>query len=641
MAKPMTPVPFTDVTLNDVFWRPRMDTNRDVTLEINYKHNKSTGRLGQFTWKPGDHHEPHIFWDSDVAKWMEAVAYSLTTHPDKSWEKRLDAVIDDLEAMQQKDGYLNTHFILVEPGERWRNIKGEHELYCAGHLIEAAVAYFYATGKRKFLDIMCRYADCIDKTFGPKKGQKRGYPGHQELELALVKLYHATDEKRYLDLATFFVNERGKRPNGKHYYDVEAEARGASCDRDHAYCQAHVPLREQTQVVGHAVRAMYLYAGAADVAAETNDTGLLKALDRLWDNLVNKRMHVTGGIGPTSQNEGFTFDYDMPDETAYLETCAAIGLVFWAHRLTQFHRDRKYSDVMELALYNGMLSGVSLSGDRFFYENPTASFLRMRGIQHGESEFYRYQRSAWFGCACCPTNVVRIMASLSGYQYSVDRNAVYTHLYAAGKATVNVAGQQVAITQSTKYPWKETVNFTVRPERDAEFTLALRIPGWCRNATCDVNGKRVKLDAITRKGYAHITRTWSKGDKVKLVLDMPVERIEAHPSARQPAGMAALKRGPVLYCLEQVDNFEGLHDLRLPADAKLTAKWEPDLLGGVVTLNGKAKKRKGDQWKRTKTDGKLFSHDRSKLESVTIKAVPYYAWCNRDLGEMRTWILEG
>ncbi len=633
MPRNLTPVPFTNVVLDDIFWRPRIDTNRNVTLEINYKHNRNTGRLGQFTWKKGDHHEPHIFWDSDVAKWMEAVAYSLTTHPDASWEKRLDKVIDELADMQAKDGYLNTHFQLVEPKKRWTNTKDCHELYCAGHLMEAAVAYFYATGKRKFLDVMSRYADHIAKVFGPGRGQKRGYPGHQEIELALVKLYHATGEKRYLKLSEFFINERGQK-NGKFYND-EAKALGVEPHRDYAYAQAGKPVREQTEVTGHAVRAMYLYSGMADIAAETGDKTLLKALDKLWHNLAHKRMHVTGGIGPTSQNEGFTFDYDMPDDSAYLETCAAIGLVFWAHRLLQYHRDSEYADVMELAMYNGMLAGVSLSGDKFFYDNPTASYKRMRGVQHGYNEFYNYQRSEWFGCACCPTNIVRVMASLSGYQYSTDSNAVFAHLYAAGKAEMTVGGQSVKITQRTQYPWRETVNFTITPEKPAEFTLALRLPGWCRKATCKVNGKAVALAGITKKGYAYIKRTWAKGDKVTLTLPMPVERIEAHPAARQPAGMVALKRGPVLYCLEQADNGEELHDILLAASAKLTAKWEPKLLGGVMTLNGRAKRRSMDQWKNDKT---LFSPDASKLLPAAIKAIPYYAWCNRKPGEMRVWL---
>ena len=363
------PVLFNQVTIEGGFWGPRIETNRKVTLPIEYEHLKKTGRLEawELKWKPGDPNPPHIFWDSDVAKWMEAAAYSLTCHPDKTLEQNLDRVIALMEKAQLPDGYLNTHFIAVEPEKRWTNLRDNHELYCAGHLMEAAVAHYHATGKRSFLDVMCRYADHIHRTFGPGRDQKRGYPGHEEIELALIKLWGATGNRSYLDLATFFINERGRPP---HYFTLEAQARGEDPARqrhgNYEYSQSHLPVREQTKVVGHAVRAMYLYCGMADVAAATGDKALLAACRRLWQNVTRRRMHVTGGIGPTASNEGFTTDYDMPTDTAYLETCAAIGLVFWAHRMLQADLDGDYGDVMERALYNGVLSGVSVEGDRFF-----------------------------------------------------------------------------------------------------------------------------------------------------------------------------------------------------------------------------------------------------------------------------------
>ncbi|KKN35682.1 hypothetical protein LCGC14_0781260 [marine sediment metagenome] len=631
--KPLTPVSFTNVTFDDVFWKPRVEINRTNTLPIEHQQLKASGQLAQYRWKPGMPGMPHIFWDSDVAKWLEAAAYSLATHPDKKLAKQVDAVVDDMAAIQGKDGYLNTHYLLVEPKKRWSDLRGCHELYCAGHLMEAAVAYAEATGKTKFLDMMCRYTDTIRKEFGRGKGQKRGYPGHQEIELALVKLFRATGKKDYLDLAKFFVDERGRKP---HYYDAEAKARGEESHRWHfgaayAYCQADKPVRELAEVTGHAVRAMYLYAGMADVAAHTGDKTLLPALRRLWKSTTQRRMHVTGGIGPTAANEGFTFDYDLPNESAYLETCAAVALVFWAHRMLHLDKDAKYADVMELALYNGALSGISSDGKRFFYENPLAAHP---GAPSGRREpGTHHRRVGWFGCSCCPPNIARLIASIAGYVCSSDDKSLWVHLYAGGSAEAQIGGQTVKLTQRTRYPWDGKVSMTLRPETAAEFTLALRIPGWCRKAALKVNGKTVSLQAVTKKGYAHIKRTWTKGDRVALDLPMPVERIEAHPNVRQDTGKVALKRGPIVYCFEQVDNFKNLHDIALPADAKLQTTFDAKLLGGVCVITGKAKMRVVEGW-----GDELFSADATKVKTVAIKAIPYALWANRKPGEMRVWL---
>ena len=629
----LNPVPFSKVTLDAGFWKSRLDTNRSITLPIEHRQLKSSGQLAQWRWKPGQPNTPHIFWDSDVAKWMEAAAYSLATHPDKKLEKLVDAVVDDMARIQGADGYLNTHYLLVEPKKRWTNICGCHELYCAGHMMEAAVAYHEATGKRKFLDIMSRYTDYIRKVFGPGKGQKRGYPGHEEIELALVKMYRATGKSDYLDLAKFFVDERGRQP---HYYDAEAKARGEKPGDRHfgggySYCQAHLPVRRQRQVVGHAVRAMYLYAGMADVAAYAGDKTLLPALRALWKNVTQRRMHVTGGIGPTARNEGFTFDYDLPNESAYLETCAAVGLVFWAHRMLHLERDGACTDVMERALFNGVLAGVSLDGERFFYENPLAAYpgatsgLRKPGDHH--------RRVEWFGCSCCPPNIARLIASAAGYMYSADTKSLWVHLYAAGSAEVDMDGQTVRLTQRTKYPWDGKVAITVQPERAGEFTLAVRIPGWCRKATLKVNGRSVALKPITKKGYARVKRTWKKGDRVELLLPMPVELIEAHPNVRQDAGKVAIQRGPIVYCLEEVDNGRNLHDIALPAGVRLRAAFDAKLLGGVTVITGRARKRDTAGW-----GDQLYSADAGKFKTVNIKAVPYALWANRKPGEMRVWL---
>ena len=624
----LAPVPLTDVTIDDAFWSPRLEVNRTVTLPIEYDQCKRTGRLDAMTWTPGRKGQPHIFWDSDVAKWIEAAAYSLATHPDTALQRKVDRVIDTLAGGQGDDGYLNSYFGRVEPDKRWTNLRDRHELYCAGHLIEAAVAYAQATGKRTLLDVMCRYADRIAETFGPRRGQKRGYPGHEEIELALVKLYRATGRARYLALSTFFIDERGRQP---HYYDREAKARGDDPKkfhfRNYEYNQSHVPVREQAEVVGHAVRACYLYAGMADVAAETGDRGLLAACRRLWKNVTLRRMYVHGGIGPAGRNEGFTFDYDLPNETAYAETCAAIALVFFAHRMLQIDRDGTVADVMERALYNGVISGVSYDGKAFFYENPLAA--HPGGGPNGGN----HRRSAWFGCACCPPNVARLLASLGQYAYSARRNEAWVHLYVAGTAAVDIGSQSVTLRTQTRYPWSGRVRIAVRPERPGEFTLALRIPGWCRGAKLTVNGKPVRLGPITARGYAKVKRLWSAGDRVELVMPMPVERIESNPKVRQNRGCVALQCGPVVYCLEQVDNGPDLRGVILPASAKLTARTDRSLFGGVGVITGKVLRLDAGTW-----SAGMYRPAASKTRPAPIKAIPYFLWANRKEGEMLVWI---
>jgi len=633
------PVPWTAVSLEGGLWGRLMETNRQVTLPIEYQQCKNTGRIDAFRldWKPGQPNPPHIFWDSDVAKWIEAAAYSLATHPDRELEQRVDDVIDLIAQAQQPDGYLNVHFTVVEPDKRWTNLRDWHELYCAGHLIEAAVAYFEATGKRKFLDVMCRYADHIDAVFGPRENQKHGYPGHEEIELALVRLYRATGEKRYLDLARYFIDERGQPP---HYFDLEAQARGEAANKfrfkTYEYNQSHLPVRQQTQVVGHAVRAMYLYCGMTDVAVATGDRTLLDACQRLWKNLTQKRMHITGGIGPVCSNEGFTVDYDLPNESAYLETCAAIGLVFWAHRLLNAKLDGEYADVMERALYNGTISGISLDGETFFYGNPLAAYPGFDGDAQFVRPDYHYRRQAWFDCACCPPNLARMIAQFPGYLYSTGPDEILVHLYASSSANIRLAGQTVQIIQKTDYPWKEQVTLAVRPERSSTWTLALRIPGWCRGASVRVNGKPVKLTTVTRKGYALIRREWRAGDRVELTLPMPVERIEAHPLARQDCGRVALQRGPLVYCLEEADNGPGLNDVALPRGARLRVKYDRTLFDGIPVIIASGQRRSLEGWK-----GKLYRPAGSKSRPVTLKAIPYFLWANRRPGEMLVWIREG
>jgi len=647
-ARSLKPLDLKDVEIGGEFWAPRQRTNRQVTLSIEYQQLVDTGRIKalELKWKPGDPDMPHHFWDSDIAKWIEAAAYSLATHNDPELARLVDETVDLLAAGQQADGYLNTHYTSVEPENRWKNLRDMHELYCAGHLMEAAVAYYEATGKRKLLDVMSRYADYIGQVFGPEPGQRRGYPGHEEIELALIKLYRATSEQRYLNLAAFFVRERGQRP---HYFDLEAKERGEGDDgywaRGHDYTQSQLPIVEQQTLEGHSVRATYLMAGVTDVAAEKGDAALMAAAERLWDNATERRMYVTGGIGSSAHGERFSYDYDLRNDIAYTETCAAIGLVFWAQRMMLATADARYADVMERALYNGGLSGISLDGRCFFYANP----LEVIPADHDHRpDLYRRpaqsaERQEWFGCACCPPNIARVIASLGAYAYSTAERkdgappVVYCHLYVGGTAHAAMGGTTVAFAQETRYPWDGHVGIRVGVKSKAAgagiFGIALRIPGWCRQATIAVNGEPMALADVVDKGYAHVVRQWQDGDLISLNLEMPVVRVQANPRVRADVGRVALMRGPIVYCLEQADNGKNLNGISLADSASLHSAWEPDLLGGVVTIETTGRRERQADWGET-----LYRplDDSDALCSLTF--VPYYAWANRTPGEMLVWV---
>jgi DUF1680 family protein len=628
-----TPVPFTRVAIEDAFWAPRIEANRTVTVPIEYEQCRATGRIDawKLAWKEGVEPRPHNVCASDVAKWIEAAAYLLAARPDPELRRRVDDVVASIERAQQPDGYLNVYFTVVAPEDRFSNLGMWHELYCAGHLMEAAVAYHEATGERTLLEVMCRYADYIDSVFGP--GKRSGCPGHQEIELALVKLFRATGERRYLELSRFFLDQRGRSPScfREEMTRLDPEKKGlnwhffgdeAGDDFHTDYCQDHLPVRDQREAVGHAVRAMYLYCGMADVAAETGDEELLRACERLWESVCHRRMYVTGGIGPSPHNEGFTADYDLPNRSAYAETCAAIGLVFWNHRLLQLSGDGRFGDVMERALYNGAIGGVSLDGGRFFYINP----LESRGDVH---------RQAWFDCACCPPNIARMIASLGQYVYSQSESEAAVHLYVQGSGALDLGGRRVVIEQRTDYPWREEVTLMIRPEEPAAFTLALRIPAWCRGAAAVVDGRPLPLGPRTRSGYARVERLWRPGDEVTLTLPMPVERIEANPAVVADSGRVALQRGPLVYCLEAADNGANLHDILLPRDGALEAEFDERLLGGVSRITGEARRVERADW-----EGALYRPADSRTKPVTLKAVPYCVWDNREPGEMLVWIRE-
>ena len=571
-----------------------------------------------------------IFGDSDPAKWIEAVGYSLSNQRDPALEALADKEIAHIVSAQELSGYLNSHFQTIQPEMKWKNLRDWHEMYCAGHMIEGAVAYFQATGKRILLDAMCRYADHIGTVFGPNPGQKRGYCGHPEIELALIKLACATGEQRYMDLAKYMIDERGQQP---HYYDIEAKERGDDPAKfwfkNYEYNQAHKPIREQDQAVGHAVRAMYLFSAVADLADEYDDVSLLRASERIFDAMTAKRMYLTGGIGPSHSNEGFTRDYDLPDESAYAETCAAIGLVLWSSRMLQFNGDGKYMDVLERALYNGTLSGVSLDGSHFYYENPLASL----GHHH---------RVPWFLCPCCPPNVARTIASVAGYFYSTNADGAWVHLYGQSEAKLEIGDWGLGLQQETQYPWDGNVKIALSLDAPKSFKLRLRIPSWCDQWSVKINQSAIPNLQSPVSGYLTIEREWRNGDVIELDLRMPVQAVYAHPSVRQMQGRVALQRGPLVYCVEGID-----HDFnqaeRLSIDlatlGQFTTEHRSDLLGGVTGLRGAGHLTNEDGW-----DGQLYRRNQaSKTQPIAITAIPYYAWNNRvipegKVSEMKVWL---
>jgi uncharacterized protein len=635
---PVKPVPFTAVHVSDGFWAPRIEVNRRVTIPFAFQKDEETGRLDNFIraaealrGEPFENHKPpgYPFDDTDVYKVIEGASYTLSVTPDPKLEAYIDGLIAKIAAAQEKDGYLYTARTIdpLKPHgwagtQRWvLETVDSHELYDLGHLYEAAAAHYAATGKRTLLDIALKTADLLDRTFGP--GKQVIWPGHQITEMGLAKLYRVTGDERYLKLAKFLLDSRGP--------DTVKLPEGTRAGRNRTYNQAHMPVVDQTEAVGHAVRATYMYSGMADVAALTGDTSYVKAIDAIWDNVAGKKLYITGGIGATSGGEAFGRNYELPNMTAYNETCAAVGNDFWNHRLFLLHADAKYIDVMERTLYNGLISGVALDGTTFFYPNPLES--------NGQ-----HSRSPWFGVACCPGNITRFMASVPGYVYAQRDDALWVNLYMGSKAAVKLDnGRTLNVTQETKYPWDGAVKLTVKPDKAATLTVHVRIPGWARNepvasdlyhyadqsktaATLRVNGKLVpvKID----KGYATMTRAWStNGDTIELNLPMPIRRVVANEQVAADVGRVAIERGPIVYAAEWVDNPNGkVRNLMLPDSAPLTAEFKPDLLKGVMTVKSQAVALSLD------ANGKVMKTPQAFM------AIPYYAWANRGQGQMMVWI---
>ena len=625
------------VTLNDSFWSERAKLVRETVIPYQWRilNDIELDAPPSFTIRnlkiaAGEMHGEFngmVFQDSDIAKWLEAAGYSLAVHPDKDLERMADEVVDLLERAQEPDGYLDTYFIVKEPHKKWTNVRDWHELYCAGHLIEGAIAYFEATGKRKALDIMCRLADHISTKFGPEPGKLKGYPGHEEIELALVKLYRVTGNRAYLDLSNYFVNERGNQPN---FFRIEAEARQDESNYNLAYSQAHVPVREQQTAEGHAVRAMYLYSAMADLAKELNDESLLDACRGLWSNVTQKRMFITGGIGSSAHEEAFTVDYDLPNDRAYAETCASIGLVFWAHRMLQTDLNGDYGDVMERALYNGILSGISMDGKKYFYVNPLEVWPTTTNHRH-DMQSVKTTRQSWFGCACCPPNVARLLSSIHRYIYSYDSEGICVHLYANSEARWKQSEQLITLSQQSEYPWDGRINLTVQMHEPAEFDIKLRIPGWSEGATTRVNGKIVSTHI--ENGYATVRRRWEDGDQLELLMPMRVQRVKANKDVRANAGKVALQRGPVVFCIEEVDNGTNLSDIVLKRQFEPEFHFREGFLEGLPYITVQA-------WRSApKKDEILYSPlSVDERVSTVITAIPYFSWCNREPGEMLVWL---
>jgi uncharacterized protein len=612
-------LPLEAVSLADDFWEPRRRINREVTLPSQYRHLEETGRLDNFrraSGKIGGEYQGIYFNDSDVYKWLEAASWALAEGPDPELEHMVDVAITEVEDAQQPDGYVNTYFMFERASERWTNFD-LHEMYCAGHLFQAAVAQFRATGSRRLLDVATRFADHICDTFGPEEGKRQAVDGHEEVEMALVELFRVTRERRYLEAAQYFIDARGHgllgRPYGQH---------------DPSYSQDHEPLRDQSEVVGHAVRAMYFYCGAADVYAETGEPALSEALKRLRENMIARRMYVSGGLGSRYEGEAFGKDFELPNDRAYTETCAAIGSVMWNWRMLELGGEARYADLIEHTLYNAVLPGVSLDGQHYFYQNPLA-------------DTGSHRRQPWFGCACCPPNVARLLASLPGYFYGASEDAVWVHLYAEGAATVELdKGRIIRLRQCTLYPWDGRVEINVVAE--GEFTIMLRIPAWCEEgAAVKANGESVDA-GITPGSYAKIRRAWRPGDTINMDLPMPVRRVECHPYVAENAWRVALMRGPLLYCIEQPDNHDvDLRDLILDGEEP-TVSFVPGLLGGVVVLRADARAAAPDAgW-----EDRLYrtAHPRegdTQTKAIRVTAIPYYTWANREPGAMRVWLRNG
>jgi DUF1680 family protein len=629
---PIQPVAFTKVKLNDKFWSPRIETNRTVTIPASFARCENTGRVKNFEMaaaRKGSFCTKYPFDDTDIYKTIEGASYSLAVHPDAKLDAYVDSLITIVGEAQEPDGYLYTARTIdpLHPHpwagtERWvKENELSHELYDSGHMFEAAAAHYLATGKRNFLNIALKNADLLVNTFGP--GKRHVAPGHEIVEMGLVRLYRITGKKDYLNLAKFFIDERGHRAYDKSSTDEW---------KNGMYWQDDEPVVDQDEAEGHAVRAMYLYSGMADVAALTGDKQYVEAIDRIWNNVVGKKIYVQGSIGAVGDGERFGANYELPNATAYNETCAAIGEVFWNQRMFLLHGDSKYIDVLEKVLYNGLISGVGLDGKSFFYTNA------MQVTNDFKGDGVEAARSGWFECSCCPTNMVRFLPSLPGYMYAQKGNDIYVNLFIAGNADIKVNNKNIKITQENNYPWNGLLNFTIEPESPANFNLLVRIPGWSRaraipsdlysfenlkapKVIIKVNGQPVNYKI--HNGYAVINKQWRKGDRLQMDLPMNVKKVIANQAIKSDDNKIALQRGPIMYTAEWVDNNGRVSNLSVPENAVFTPQFEGNLLNGVTVLKGQALRRDSST---------------NNTSKVVLTAIPYYSWANRGKGEMQVWL---
>lgn len=684
MGQYAKPLSLRDVTINDKFWKEKMELVRTEVIpyqwdalndrvegaapsfcmrnfkiagkitkarrELGDKYQEKIWPLDTFETLPQDmeHMEDRfygfLFQDSDFSKWIEAVAYSLTQHPDEELERIADGAIDIVCAAQQDNGYLDTYYIINDMSKVFTNLRDNHELYCFGHLTEGAVAYYQATGKDKLLNAARRFADYVYECFGKEDGRKKGYPGHEIAEMALMRLYDVTGGEKYRELSEFFINQRGTRP---YYFDAEhpeTVKKGHEDELRHSYNQAHLPVREQDEAVGHSVRAVYLYSGMADVARVDGDESLYNACLKLWDNITQKKMYVTGGIGATHMGEAFSFNYDLPNDTAYSETCAAIGLVFFARRMLEIKADRRFADVMERALYNTVLAGMAADGKSFFYVNPLEVYPK---ACHEDARKFHVKpvRQKWFGCACCPPNIARLLSSLSMYAYTENDDTLFAHLFVGGSVNKyigrtggrvdaeGVSRDCLSFYVTTDMPWQGTTVYGCTNEKPVHGTLAIRIPEWSRSfKVSGVTGELDESTAQLKDGYLYVTRDWKKGDSVKLELSMETEFVAANTEVREDMNKTALRRGPFIYCLEEADNGAGLHMLSVCVDSKPEELMLNIAGTDVVALRIAGKRRKA-------SDMALYGTlKKPEYEDVELIYVPYYAWNNRGEGEMSVWV---
>ena len=626
-----------NVQITDGFWKPMQDLIIDTVIPYQEKilndeipgveksHALANFRIAAGLEK-GEFYGM-VFQDSDVAKWLEGVAYSLVVHPDAELEKRADEVIDTIEKAQQSDGYLNTYFTIKEPEHRWQNLQECHELYCAGHMMEAAVAYYDATGKDKLLKVMERMADHIDRRFGPDK--ITGIPGHQEVEIGLMRLYHTTGEERYCKLAEYFINERGKNPN---FFYEESQKRGWTHfgidPKDTVYNQSFATVYDQKEAVGHSVRAVYMYTAMADIAGTTGDERLYQACSDLWKNMTEKRMYLTAGIGSTGELEAFTKDYDLPNDMVYAETCASIGLIFFAKQMLELEADGKYADVMERAFYNGTISGMQADGKRFFYVNPLEVNPGISGVVPGYKHVLP-ERPGWYACACCPPNLVRLITSLGKYVWDETDTTIYSHMFVGQNAELEKADIEV----ESSYPWEGKVTYHLHSKDEGEYTLAIHIPGYLKEICVKVNGELVNWKKQMKNGYLYLTRKWGES-QVELTFDLEVRKVYANKNVREDAGKTALMRGPFVYCFEGVDNGNDLQAMCISSDMQAeTFVGETGVLKDkiCVRVQGYEDQRESDT---------LYSEEKPDYQPRELTAIPYYLWGNRGINQMRVWMLE-